>query len=85
MVATQSGYVWEKVIALDISEGVCLGTAILSGTAIGTYDSIETAVEQLVTPRNVYYPRKEVAQRYDEKLKTYEQIYPALRALNYQL
>ena len=75
----------KKVIALDISEGVCLGTAILSGTAIGKYDSIESAVEQLVTPRNVYYPRDEYAQRYDEKLKAYEQIYPALRALNYQL
>ena len=75
----------KKVIALDISEGVCLGTAILSGTAIGKYDSIETAVEQLVTPRDVYYPREEFAQRYDEKLKAYEQIYPALRSLNYQL
>ena len=75
----------KKVIALDISEGVCLGTAILSGTAIGKYDSIESAVEQLVTPRNVYYPRDEYAQRYDEKLKAYAQIYPALRALNYQL
>ena len=75
----------KKVIALDISEGVCLGTAILSGTAIGKYDSIETAVEQLVTPRDVYYPREEFAQRYDEKLKAYEQIYPALRSLNYEL
>ena len=75
----------KKVIALDISEGVCLGTAILSGTAIGKYDSIESAVEQLVTPRDVYYPRDEYAQRYDEKLKAYAQIYPALRALNYQL
>ena len=75
----------KKVIALDISEGVCLGTAILSGTAIGKYDSIETAVAQLVTPREVYYPREEVARRYDEKLKVYAEIYPALRALNYEL
>lgn len=72
----------KKVIALDISEGVCLGTAILSGTAIGKYNSIETAVEQLVAPRAVYYPREEFVQRYDEKLKVYEQIYPALRGLN---
>ena len=75
----------KKVIALDISEGVCLGTAILSGTAIGKYDSIETAVAQLVTPREVYHPRDELTQQYDEKLKRYAQIYPALRDLNYQL
>lgn len=75
----------KKVIALDISEGVCLGTAILSGTAIGKYSSIEEAVELLVKPQKVYYPREEIVQQYDEKLKVYEQIYPALRDLNDQL
>ncbi|MDE0483317.1 MAG: FGGY family carbohydrate kinase [Candidatus Poribacteria bacterium] len=75
----------KKVIALDISEGVCLGTAILSGTAIGKYSSIEEAVDLLVKPQKVYHPREEIAQQYDEKLKVYEQIYPALRDLNNQL
>ncbi|MDE0089487.1 MAG: FGGY family carbohydrate kinase [Candidatus Poribacteria bacterium] len=75
----------KKVIALDISEGVCLGTAILSGTAIGKYSSIEEAVDLLVKSQKVYYPREEIAQQYDEKLKVYEQIYPALRDLNDQL
>lgn len=75
----------KKVIALDISEGVCLGTAILSGTAIGKYNSIEEAVDLLVKPQKVYHPREEIAQQYDEKLKVYEQIYPALRDLNDQL
>jgi xylulokinase len=75
----------KKVIALDISEGVCLGTAILSGTAIGKYSGIEEAVDLLVKPQKVYYPREEIALQYDEKLKVYEQIYPTLRALNGQL
>ncbi len=75
----------KKVIALDIPEGVCLGTAILSGTAIGKYSSIEEGVDLLVKPQKVYYPREEIAQQYDEKLKVYEQIYPALRDLNEQL
>jgi xylulokinase len=75
----------KKVIALDISEGVCLGTAILSGTAVGKYNSIEEAVDLLVKPREVYYPREDIAQAYDEKLKVYEKIYPAIRDLNNQL
>ena len=50
--ATQSRYVWQKRSSpLIYRRGSCLGTAILSGTAIGKYDSIETAVDQLVTPR----------------------------------
>ena len=75
----------KKVIALDISEGVCLGTAILAGTAIGKYSSIEEAVNLLVKPKEVYYPRDEIAQEYDEKLKVYEQIYPALNNINLQI
>lgn len=75
----------KKVIALDISEGVCLGTAILSGTAIGKYSSIQEAVDLLVKPQKVYYPRDEISQEYDEKLKVYQQIYPALSNLNDQL
>ncbi len=75
----------KKVVALDISEGVCLGTAILSGTAIGKYHSVAQAVEQLVTPGAIYYPRPDIAQHYDEKLSTYAQIYQALRPLNYKI
>ena len=75
----------KKVIALDISEGVCLGTAILAGTAIGKYNSIEEAVGLLVKPQKTYYPREDISLEYDEKLKTYQQIYPALRGINDQL
>lgn len=75
----------KKVIALDISEGVCLGTAILSGTAIGKYNSIEEAVDLLVKPKEIYYPREDIAKQYDEKLKVYEQIYPAINRINDQL
>ena len=75
----------KKVVALDVSEGVCLGAAILAGTAIGKYESIPSAVEQLVKPRKAYYPREDVRQLYDEKLKLYAQIYPAVREVNRQL
>jgi xylulokinase len=75
----------KKVVALDVSEGICLGAAILAGTAIGKYESIPSAVEQLVKPRKAYYPREDVRQLYDEKLKLYAQIYPAVREVNRQL
>jgi xylulokinase len=75
----------KKVVALDVSEGVCLGAAILAGTAIGKYDSIASAVAQLVKPRKTYYPREEARQLYDERLKLYAQIYPAIREIQRQL
>ena len=75
----------KKVIALDISEGVCLGTAILAGTAIGKYSGIQEAVDLLVKPQKTFYPREEISKQYDQKLQVYQKIYPALRELNEKL
>jgi xylulokinase len=72
-------------VALDISEGVCLGAAILAGTAIGQYESIASAVEQLVKPRKVYHPREDASALYDEKLGLYAQIYPSIREIHRNL
>ena len=74
----------KKVVALDVSEGVCLGAAILAGTAIGKYLSVASAVEELVKSRKTYYPREEARRLYDEKLRLYAQIYPAIREINSQ-
>jgi xylulokinase len=75
----------KSVVALDISEGVCLGAAILAGTAIGQYESIASAVEQLVKPRKVYHPREDASALYDEKLGLYAQIYPSIREIHRNL
>ena len=75
----------KPVVALDVSEGVCLGAAILAGTAIGKYDSIASAVERLVKPRKTYHPREQIQRLYDDKLETYAQIYPAVREIQRQL
>ena len=75
----------KKVIALDVSEGVCLGTAILAGTAIGKYPSIRSAVDQLVRIKEVYYPREEVQKKYEERMQVYSQIYAATQSIHHQL
>ncbi len=75
----------KKVIALDVSEGVCLGTAILAGTAIGKYPSVRSAVDQLVRIKQVYHPREEIQKKYEERMKVYTQIYPAIQSIYHQL
>ena len=67
------------------SEGVCLGTAILAGTAIGKYPSIRSAVDQLVQTKEVYYPREEVQKKYEERMQVYSQIYAATQSIHHQL
>lgn len=75
----------KKVVSLDVSEGVCLGAAILAGTAIGKYDSIESAVDKLVKPKKEYFPRPPIQEFYEERLELYRQIYPSVRAINHEL
>lgn len=75
----------KKVVALDVSEGVCLGAIILAGTAIGKYPSVNSAVEQLVKPKKIYLPRDEIKRQYDERLKIYAEMYPAIRGISYRL
>lgn len=75
----------KKVVSLDVSEGVCLGGAMLAGTAIGKYSSIESAVDALVNPKKEYFPRPDLKKFYDERLELYRQIYPSIRAISHNL
>ena len=75
----------KKVVALDVSEGVCLGAAILAGVAIGKYPSIRSAVGQLVRTKAVYHPREEVQSRYKERMQVYAQIYASIQRIHHQL
>ena len=68
----------KDVVALDVSEGVCMGAAILAGTAIGKYKSIQEAVQLLIQPKQVYQPNKEKQQRYLERMDTYSQLYKTI-------
>jgi xylulokinase len=75
----------KPVVAMDVSEGVCLGAAILAGVAIGRYRSVREAVEHLVRPRKVYLPRQRFRERYEERFEIYKRIYPAIREISHML
>lgn len=75
----------KKVVSLDISEGVCLGAAILAGTAIGKYHSIKTAVDKLVKPKKEYHPNPSLQEFYEERLELYKSVYPSIKKVNHEL
>ena len=69
----------KNVVALDVSEGVCMGAAILAGTAIGKYSSVREAAQTLIHPKKVYLPDPQQHQRYLERMETYTRIYDAIK------
>jgi sugar (pentulose or hexulose) kinase len=70
---------------LRCQEAACLGAALLAGTAVGAYRSLEEAVAQTVAPDREYAPRPELTARYREKFELYQKLYPTLRPIHVQL
>lgn len=69
------------VVRLAVTEAACLGVALSAGVAVGEYRSLAEAVTRIVKPDRVFSPRPKIARLYDEKLSTYEKLYPALKAV----
>ena len=71
----------KRIVRLKTTEAACQGMAIAAGVATGEYASFSEAVKLLVKPDKTFYPNRERAKIYEEKLATYRRIYPALKTL----
>jgi len=68
------------VHAMKVSEAVCLGAAILAGTATGTYPSARKASLEISKVERTYKPDARKAKIYRERFAKYKELYPALRS-----
>ena len=66
------------VSCLSVSEAACLAMALLAGTAIGEYSSIEEAAEATIKVTETFEPDPKAAAQYEERYRLYREIYPLL-------
>jgi xylulokinase len=71
--------------ALDVSEAGCLGVAMLAGTAIGVWPSLDEATKQLVSVRKSFQPDREGQTLYDRAFQVYQQLYETCAGLNHDI
>lgn len=69
----------KPVHAMRVSEAVCLGAAILAGTATGCYRSARSASLELSRIERTYRPEAKKAAVYRERFALYRELYPALK------
>jgi xylulokinase len=69
--------------ALDVSEAGCLGVAMLAGTAIGVWPSLDAAIQQLVRVRKSFQPNPDKQTLYDRAFQVYRQLYPSCAGVNH--
>jgi len=74
-----------KVATLKVQEAACLGAALIAGTASGVYSSLDEAVGQTVSLRDVYHPDINAQALYNEKFSIYKEVYDTLKTINRKL
>jgi len=72
------------VASLNVSEGACLGAAILVGVGAGVYPDASVAAE-MAREVEVFEPNPKAAGRYQERYELYRDLYPTLRDFNHRL
>jgi xylulokinase len=69
----------------EVEEATPLGAAILAGIGVGLYKDEQDAFERVYKPGKTYQPDPQLAPRYAEWYKIYEQIYPLLAPVSHHL
>ncbi len=68
-----------ELVTVNTTEGAAYGAAVLAAVGTGTFDSTESACEQLIRITGRTTPGENIA-RYNEQYAIYRTLYPALKA-----
>lgn len=75
----------KEVVSLAVSECGCLGAAILAGLGVGDYNSLDEAVELLVSEVDHFQPNMNMHDQYAERFAIYSELYPALKDVTHKM
>ena len=69
------------MVALKTVDAGTVGSAMLTGIAIGIFRDLEDAADHMVEKTVTYEPRMEYHRKYMEMFEKYEKLYAAVRCL----
>ena len=69
------------ITALKTVDAGTVGSAMLTGIAVGCFTDLQDAAAHMVEKREVYKPRKEMHEKYQEIYQRYRKLYEAVRPL----
>ena len=69
------------ITALKTVDAGTVGSAMLTGVAIGVFGSLQEAADHMVEETVTYKPRPEMHEKYMKIIKKYEQVYRTVRPL----
>ncbi len=69
------------ITALKTSDAGTVGSAMLTGIAVGIFSNLEDAAKQMVEETKTYYPQPELHEKYSKIYNRYRNLYKAIRPL----
>lgn len=69
------------ITALETVDAGTVGSAMLTGIAVGLFKDLEEATRVMVHPMETYYPREEMHRKYMNVYERYSKLYDAVRPL----
>ena len=69
------------IVALSTVNAGTVGSAMLTGVAVGCFESLGQAAERMVEEKAVYHPRPHLHEQYMEVYRRYTRVYNAVRPL----
>ncbi len=69
------------VTAMETADAGTVGSAMLTGVAIGLFRDLDEAAGRMVKPSKTFYPREEMHRKYMEVYERYRNVYDAVRPL----
>lgn len=69
------------IVALKTVDAGTVGSAMLTGIAIGVFRDLQDAADHMVEPTLTYEPRKEMQEKYQLVYERYRKVYEAVRPL----
>lgn len=69
------------IMALETVDAGTVGSAMMTGIALGCYDDLDEAAEHMVHLKKVYNPNLEMHVKYVEQYERYRRLYNAVRPL----
>ena len=69
------------IVALKTVDAGTVGSAMLTGIAIGAFRDLKDAADKMVEPVHTYEPRPQMHEKYMEIYQRYEKVYRAVRPL----
>jgi xylulokinase len=70
-----------ELVTVTTTEGAAFGAALLAGTGVGIWPSVEAACQHTVQLTGSTRPQPGIAARYEEAYAYYRQLYPALEPI----